>query len=64
MRKLLIAITSLLTIGVYNPTFAASNPSRTEKMETCFRMHGQLMDKPALRNVQACWRAHGYLMGR
>lgn len=32
-----------------------------EKVTECFRRHGDLMDKPALKNERVCWRAHGYL---
>lgn len=36
----------------------------TTKKEICFRMHGKLMSKPALMNLQDCWRVHAYLMDR
>jgi hypothetical protein len=41
---------------------AADTASRAAKMDECFRKHAHLMERPALKNVQACWRAHGYLM--
>jgi len=41
---------------------AADTASRAAKIDECFRAHAHLMERPALKNVQACWRAHGYLM--
>lgn len=32
-----------------------------EQLTACFRRHGHLMDKPAVRNERVCWQAHGYL---
>lgn len=64
MRKLLIAIASLLTLGLSYPVFADRDQSLAERMDACFRMHSQLMDKPSVRNIHTCWRAHGYLMER
>jgi hypothetical protein len=43
---------------------AAADLSLAKQMEDCFRQHGHLMDKPAVRNVRACWMAHAYLMER
>jgi len=34
------------------------------ELTACFKAHGQLMEKPALRNLITCWRVHGYLMKR
>ena len=65
MKKLLIVIAPLLMLGSAYPAFAAGNngvQTRSAQIQACFRMHGQLMDKPALRNPQDCWRVHGFLM--
>ena len=65
MKKLLIVIASLLILCSAYPAFAAGNngvQARETQIQACFRMHGQLMDKPALRNWQDCWRVHGFLM--
>ena len=65
MKKLLIVIASLLILGSAYPAFAAGNngvQAREAQIQACFRMHGQLMDKPALRNWQDCWWVHGFLM--
>ena len=43
---------------------AVADASLEKQMEECFRLHGHLMDKPAVRNVRACWMAHAYLMER
>jgi len=37
-----------------------ADTSLAKQMEECFRQHGHLMDKPAVRNVRACWMAHAY----
>ena len=65
MKKLLIVIAPLLMLGSAYPAFAAGNnevQARSAQIQACFRMHGELMDKPALRNPQDCWRVHGFLM--
>lgn len=31
-------------------------------LKDCFRKHGNLMDKPAVKNMRDCWRTHGYKM--
>ena len=48
MKKLLIVITPLLILGSAYPAFAAGNnkvQTRSEQIQACFRMHGQLMDQ-------------------
>ena len=67
MKKLLIVITPLLILGSAYPAFAAGNnkvQTRSEQIQACFRMHGQWMDQPAVRNPQDCWREHGFLMNQ
>ncbi|OZB55711.1 MAG: hypothetical protein B7X43_00255 [Thiomonas sp. 15-63-373] len=65
MKKLLVVITPLLMLGAAYPAFAAGSngvQAREAQIQACFRMHGQLMDKPAVRNPLDCWREHGFLM--
>jgi hypothetical protein len=48
MKKLLIVITPLLILGSAYPAFAAGNnkvQTRSEQIQACFRMHGQLMNQ-------------------
>lgn len=59
---LLLAITS--TSACATPLEDKKVVDDTAKKEICFRIHGKLMDKPALMNIHDCWRVHGYLMGR
>ena len=65
MKKLLIVITPLLMLGAAYPAFAAGSngvQAREAQIQACFRMHDQLMDRPAVRNPLDCWRTHGFLM--
>jgi hypothetical protein len=57
----------ILIAGVAGAQAAAvsTNPdSLAAKRAACFLKHGQLMEKPALKNERACWYAHAYLMDR
>ena len=38
----------------------AQDPRIEAAMKDCFLKHGNLMDKPAVRNMRDCWRVHGY----
>ena len=58
--RLLIAVSAILVL----PAYAARDPALTARMEACFRAHAKLMDKPALKNIEACLRTHGYRMER
>ena len=58
---ILVLITGLMaTVGAR----AATDAARAARMAECYRRHGQLMDKPSVRNERACWMAHAYLMDR
>ena len=61
MKALLIAATLVIAFASSAALLAAQSESA---MEDCFKKHGQLMDKPAVKNMRACWRTHGHLMGR
>lgn len=54
----------LAALGVSHAASAATDAVGAKQMEECFRKHGHLMDKPAVRNERACWMAHAYLMER
>lgn len=67
MKTSLIVIAAGLGLVLSGTIFGVEQPEGSTKqadMEKCFRMHKQLMSKPAVTNVEACWRAHAYLMGR
>lgn len=54
-----VALAVLVTGCQTNP----GEPQVTEQMkQDCFNAHKQLMDKPAVKTMDACWRAHGYKM--
>lgn len=63
LTAIMLGLTLLLSFAASDMSQANSLISR-EQMEKCFRMHGNLMGKPALTNVRSCWQAHGYLMDR
>jgi hypothetical protein len=56
----------LLIAGISNAQAAslATAQSLAALRAECFLKHGNLMEKPALRNERACWQAHAYLMER
>lgn len=64
MKKHCIAFAVALGAILVIPACAARDAGTNERMEACFKLHGKLMDKPAIRTVDACWRAHAYLMKR
>ena len=64
MKTLLTMVLCLAGVVPAQAASAATDASLATQMEECFRLHGHLMDKPALRNVHACWMAHAYLMER
>jgi hypothetical protein len=59
MKKYVSIVLVLAGLASIHAASAADGASRVAKMDACFRAHVQLMEKPALKNVQACWRAHG-----
>ena len=62
MKTLLIAfITSIALVSSYG-ALANAEAAQNAQMQECFRAHGNLMDKPSVKNLIACWRAHGNLM--
>ena len=63
LTAIMLGLTLLLPVAISGAAQADSLTVR-EQMEKCFRMHGNLMSKPALTNVRSCWQAHGYLMDR
>ena len=59
LLKTLIVSSLVMALGAAN---AAHDPVLEKKMRECFEKHGQLMEKPAVRNMYDCYRVHGYLM--
>ena len=52
-----------LVVLAASSAISFAQDARTEAaMKDCFRKHGLLMDKPAVRNMRDCWRTHGYKM--
>jgi hypothetical protein len=67
MKKLLpilILLAGIAAAHAATTAGTASAPSLSAQMDDCFRMHKQLMEKPAVRNRYRCWLAHSYLMDR
>jgi len=62
MKRYVVTVLLFAGMASAQAASAADMASRAAKMDECFRAHAQLMEKPALKNVQACWRVHGYLM--
>ena len=66
--KALLSITVVgFAIAFFSLTARGAQTSETDRgleeaMKDCFRKHGQLMDKPAVKNMRDCWRVHGYKM--
>jgi len=61
MKALLTAVTLVFAFAFAATPLAAQSEAA---MQDCFKKHGQLMDKPAVKNMRDCWRTHGHLMGR
>jgi hypothetical protein len=60
---------ALLTVAVVvlaaSSAVSFAQDAQTEAaMKDCFCKHGNLMDKPAVKNMRDCWRTHGYKMER
>jgi hypothetical protein len=64
MSKLLPTFVLLAGIASAQAASNSSEASLAARRTECFAKHGQLMEKPALRNERACWQAHAYLMDR
>jgi hypothetical protein len=64
MNKLLPAFVLLAGIASAQAASLSGEASLVARRAECFAKHGQLMEKPAIRNERACWQAHAYLMER
>ena len=62
MKTLLIAFITSITLVSSSGASANSEAAQNAQLQECFRAHGNLMDKPSVKNLLACWRAHGYVM--
>ena len=64
MNKLVPAFILLAGIASAQAASLSGEASLATRRTECFAKHGQLMEKPAIRNERACWQAHAYLMER
>lgn len=64
MNKLLPAFVLVAGIAAAQAASLTGEASLAARRPECFAKHGQLMEKPAIRNERACWQAHAYLMER
>jgi hypothetical protein len=64
MNKLLPGFVLLAGITSAQAASLSGEVSLAAQRAECFAKHGQLMEKPAVRNERACWQAHAYLMER
>ena len=64
MNKLLPAFLLLAGIASAHAASISGDSSLAARRAECFARHGQLMEKPAIRNERDCWRVHAYLMDR
>lgn len=63
MKKPVITVVALGALSTWSyVAFADLDSLPTRSMEECFRAYARLMDKPAVKNVQACWGAHAHRM--
>jgi hypothetical protein len=53
------ALVALAMVALSGPASAYAAVTDQMKLD-CFTAHQQMMDKPAVKNVDACWQAHGY----
>ncbi len=53
-----------LGIAAFSLAAAVGNVKRTvsQQMQDCFKLRGQLMERPAVSKLYDCWRAHGCLI--
>lgn len=56
-----IALAALAMVALSGPASAYTSVTDQMKLD-CFTAHQQMMDKPAVKNMDACWHAHGYQM--
>jgi hypothetical protein len=56
---ILVLLAGIASAQAASPKGEASLAARRAE---CFAKHGQLMEKPAIRNEHDCWRVHAYLM--
>lgn len=59
MKAALTAVIAAIALASFGVSAATQSESA---MQDCFKMHAQMMDKPAVKNMRDCWRTHGYLM--
>lgn len=60
-----VSLTVAVALFAASSAISFAQDSRTEAaMKDCFLKHGNLMDKPAVKNMRDCWRVHGYKMER
>ena len=64
MKRLLPFIVLMAGIAGAQAGSVGTDQSLAAQRAACFLKHGNLMEKPALKNERACWQVHAYLMER
>ena len=64
MKRLLPFVVLIAGIASCQAASVTTEQSLAAQRAECFLKHGNLMEKPALRNERACWQVHAYLMER
>ncbi len=67
--KRLIAAVALSALALPFAAAAQDNPTpaqvaKEKAMKDCFEKHGQIMEKPVLKNERDCWRVHGHQLAK
>ena len=57
MRTLFTTVILAVAFGASALVYAQSEAA----MQECFKNHGQMMDKPSVKNPRDCWRTHAHL---
>jgi hypothetical protein len=64
MKRLLPFFVLIAGIASAQAGSFSTEQSPAAQRAECFLKHGNLMEKPALKNERACWHVHAYLMER
>ena len=64
MKRLLPFVVLIAGIASAQAGSVSTEQSLAAQRAECLLKHGNLMEKPALKNERACWQAHAYLMER
>ena len=64
MKRLLPFVVLIAGIPSAQAGSVSTEQSLAAQRAECLLKHGNLMEKPALKNERACWQVHAYLMER